>query len=77
MKIFYQGESKDCRLRVQTLNEFKGKSQEQMNELNLIRNEAMHESTNLPSSSYTTQIGLPKPKVSKWAKYLTNSDDEE
>lgn len=77
VKIFYQGDSKECRIRVQTLNEFKGKAEEQLNEQNLTKNETMYESNNSPNFNCTTQIGLPKQKISKWAKYLTNSDDEE
>ncbi|CAF0765886.1 unnamed protein product [Brachionus calyciflorus] len=84
-QIFFQGESKDCRLKVQQLNEMGSKIQEQIAEtkLNYLENQTnqqQHQNSyeNNSNVSYQQQNILSNAtKVSKWARFLTNDSDDD
>lgn len=86
LQVFFQGDSRDCRERVKALNELKNrneqKSDQEKLENHFIQNNQQtgrfQESTINSSGSceHSDTVEEPRVKESKWAKYLTNWDDE-
>ena len=72
-KIDYQGDSKDCRIRVKRLNELKSQTELKSDQRALAVKEI---SSNEVEHRDETVVYQPSRKVSKWAKFLTKSDDE-
>ena len=86
LQVFFQGDSRDCRERVKALNELKNQNEQKSDQEKLYQHlnqsdqpaESLQESHN----NFTSKNEYPErakefvKKESKWAKYLTNSDDE-
>jgi hypothetical protein len=81
LKVFFQGDSKDCRLRVQTLNNLKGEREKTFDtklvEIGQKRSEFQQMNSNQFNPMLTnTSCAYNQPRTSKWAKYLTKDDLE-
>lgn len=74
MKTFFSGDSKECRVRVQTLNELKSKQRDHTDQVKLQQQE-QRQYNNYTSGYSNSYEDFSKPKVSRWAKYLDNDDN--
>jgi hypothetical protein len=78
-KIFFQGESRDCRVKVQELNELKHQKEELKDAIKLDRIYHQSDCNNKEEGGFTYQESFNdeqpvKPKISKWAQYLNEED---
>ncbi len=76
MKVYFQGEAKDCRLKVQELNALKSTEQEK---LDMLRLSNFYNNQNRSRNQYDDddqnfEQDHQKPIVNKWAKFLTKED---
>jgi hypothetical protein len=74
LKVYFNGEAKECRLKVQTMNELKSKIEEERGIQRLTETEFRNVSETVNHSSQNgIQVTIEK-KESKWAKYLTEDE---
>jgi len=75
-KVFYQGESKDCRERVKALSVLRMKKDGEENVMIEQTRVAVSDEKDQNNGVKNRGVEDRKAKGNIWAKYVTNSDDE-